>query len=83
MISRTWLVAVMKGSKCLAAENIVGSRNYLPRLLEICSILVEGELHDTEIIVIRDDWCGELHEDDIRKFARAYNIALGEIDEVE
>uniref|UniRef100_A0A6H2A307 Uncharacterized protein n=1 Tax=viral metagenome TaxID=1070528 RepID=A0A6H2A307_9ZZZZ len=73
MASRTWLVAVMKGKECLVAENIVGSRNYIPRLIEICSIIVNNDkdLFNYEIIMVRDNWRGELWEDDIRKFARA------------
>ena len=72
--SRTWLVAVMAGKECLLAENIVGSRNYIPRLLEICHILTENitDLSDYEIIMVRDNWRGDLHEDEIRKFAGAW-----------
>ena len=72
--SRTWLVAVMKGDACLCAENLVGSRNYIPRLLEICSILVDElpDLSDCEVIMVRDNWRGDLHKDEIRKFAEAY-----------
>ena len=64
MASRTWLVAVMKGKECLSAENIIGSRNYIPRLIEICSIIasVESDLSDYEIIMVRDNWRGELRE---------------------
>lgn len=73
MASKTWLVAVMKGEECLAAENIVASRNYIPRLIEICSILDKhiADLSDYEIIIVRDNWRNTLHENDIRKFAGA------------
>ena len=49
--SRTWLIAVFHKSDCLAAENAVGSRNYIPRLLKICSLITENATDISEYIV--------------------------------
>ena len=74
-ITRTWLVVVMHGDQCLTAENLIGSRNYIPRLLELCHILVTNtlSLEGYEVIMVRDNWRGELKAEDIRKFSMAYS----------
>lgn len=74
--SRTWLVAVMHGDDCLTAEFLSGSRNYIPRLIEICHILVSNttNLDGYEVILARDDWRNTLIDEDIRKFAGAWAV---------
>jgi len=76
-LSRTWLVAVMHGEECLTAEFLTGSRNYIPRLLEVCHIIVTNavSLNSYEVILARDNWRNELRGDDIKNFAAAYSHA--------
>lgn len=92
MRSKTWFVAVMKGDQCLTAENLVGSRNYIGRLLEVCSILASNltDLSQCKVLMSRVDmkgeevlnsWAGELAPDDIAKFAHAYQMAQNECSE--
>lgn len=74
-LSRTWLVAVMRGEVCIFSAEITGSRNYIPWLIEACHILTTTvhDLDQYEILSIRDTWSRTLQADDIRKFAMAWN----------
>jgi len=80
--TRTWLVAVFHKGHALLGENLVGSRNYIPRLLEICHIIATNvsSLEGYEVIMVRDNWRGELRGDDIKKFAAAYAHAMSKAD---
>lgn len=79
-------MGVMKDGECLTAENLVGSRNYISRLLEVCSILATNvtDLGHCEVLLSRVDmkgdevletWSGRLYPGDIDKFAHAYRMS--------
>lgn len=89
MRSRTWLIAVFHDKNCLYADNISGSADYIPRLLEICYLITTVTKNPQEYTVelARSDipresdtkdpgiWHNTLVAKDIEIFEEAYRAS--------
>ncbi len=73
--TRTWLLWVEHNGKPISAENITGSRNFIPRLMEVCSILVSNtgnELEEYSVHHLREQVV-DLSTQDVRNMATAWS----------
>lgn len=63
-----YLLAVERKGKIISAENVTGTRDYIPRLFEICKIIVShGDPENCKIVVSTTKKRTEIDGDSIKK----------------